>query len=81
MHPRLDHGLAMALRKQSSFDGGENLVIGERERGDVPTVQIIQVELGCGGHRVWHPSVVRLPLQSYMSSGLLPPAVGPIVVA
>ena len=51
MHTRLDHGLAAALREQSSFYGGENVVIGERERGDVRTVQIIEVELGRGGHR------------------------------
>ena len=51
MHARLDHRLAAALRQESPLDRGENLVIGERQRGDVRTVQIIEVELGCGGHR------------------------------
>ena len=44
MHPRLDHRLAAALARQRALDGGEDLVVGDRQRLDVETVQVSDVD-------------------------------------
>ena len=41
VHARLDHGLPATLCKQARLDRTENFVVGELERVDVRTVQIV----------------------------------------
>src|SRR5262249_28746033 len=44
MHARLDDRLAATLGRESSLDGCQNLVIGERKRFDIERIQVVQVD-------------------------------------
>jgi hypothetical protein len=41
MHPGLDHRLAAALRREAGLDRGQDLVVGQCERRNVGTVEVI----------------------------------------
>ncbi len=48
MHARLDHRLAETLRAQSRLDGGEDLLVGQREALDIRPVEVREVDLASG---------------------------------
>ena len=47
VHARLEHRLPQPLRAQPAFDRGQDLVVGQRQRGDVGAVEVGEVD---GGH-------------------------------